>query len=126
MPTESEDRRGFSLGDPEVTLDRAAIENILAGPDGPVARALQVILTKAENAAKRRCPVDTGRLRASIGTRIERDGLGIVGVIGTNVEYAPPVEFGHTMPNGTVIPPVAFLRGGLDEALAGRSGFSVR
>jgi hypothetical protein len=121
MPTESEDRRGFSLGDPEVTLDRAAIENILAGPDGPVARALQVILTKAENAAKRRCPVDTGRLRASIGTRIERDGLGIVGVIGTNVEYAPYVEFGA---RGR--PPVAFLRGGLDEALAGRSGFSVR
>lgn len=42
--------------------------------------------------AKKRAPVDTGRLRNSIATEIERDGL--TGVVGTNVEYAPFVEWG--------------------------------
>lgn len=51
-------------------------------------------LTKAcllvENDAKRKCPVDTGQLRASITHEIE----GTTGVVGTNVEYAPYVEYG--------------------------------
>ena len=42
--------------------------------------------------AKRRAPVDTGRLRNSI-THEERDD-GLAAVIGTNVEYAPYQEFG--------------------------------
>lgn len=36
------------------------------------------------------CPVDTGRLRGSITSQVE----GGSAVIGTNVEYAPYVEFG--------------------------------
>jgi HK97 gp10 family phage protein len=43
-----------------------------------------------ENEAKRKCPVDTGQLRQSITHKIE----GNVGVVGTNVEYAPYVEYG--------------------------------
>lgn len=43
--------------------------------------------------AKRSAPVDEGRLRSSIGIlRSRPDGLGTV--IGTNVTYAPVVEFG--------------------------------
>ena len=44
-----------------------------------------------EYEAKRLCPVDTGRLRASITT--EKIDTATYGV-GTNVEYAPYVEFG--------------------------------
>lgn len=51
-------------------------------------------LTKAcllvENDAKRKCPVDTGQLRASITHEVE----GQTGIVGTNVEYAPYVEYG--------------------------------
>lgn len=47
-----------------------------------------------EGEAKELCPVDTGRLRASIASRVEIEDAKIVGIIGTNVEYAPDVEFG--------------------------------
>ena len=47
-----------------------------------------------EGEAKRLCPVDTGRLRASIASRVETEDSEIVGIIGTNVEYAPAQEFG--------------------------------
>ena len=43
-----------------------------------------------ENTAKMYCPVDTGQLRNSI-THMVTDN---VGYIGTNVKYAPYVEFG--------------------------------
>ena len=43
-----------------------------------------------ENEAKRKCPVDTGQLRQSITHNVEDN----VGTIGTNVEYAPYVEYG--------------------------------
>lgn len=48
-----------------------------------------------EGEAKRRCPVDTGRLRDSITTAasVEDDGK-IVARVGTNVEYAAAVEYG--------------------------------
>ena len=51
-------------------------------------------------------PVDTGRLRASINVKREF----LVKVIGTNVEYAPFVEYGQpegTGPNGG---PKPFMR----------------
>lgn len=44
--------------------------------------------------AKRLAPVDTGRLRASITPEIRQRGNTVQGVVGTNVVYAPPVEFG--------------------------------
>lgn len=43
-----------------------------------------------ENSAKENCPVDTGELRASIVSHI----VGNTGEVGTNVEYAPYVEYG--------------------------------
>lgn len=43
-----------------------------------------------QDAAKVKCPVDDGQLRQSITYEIE----GTKGIIGTNVEYAPYVEYG--------------------------------
>lgn len=45
-----------------------------------------------ENTAKELCPVDTGQLRGSISHTLTNGGK--TGEIGTNVEYAPYVEFG--------------------------------
>lgn len=47
--------------------------------------------------AQRIVPVDTGRLRASINVKREF----LVKVIGTNVEYAQPVEYGTPYREGT-------------------------
>ena len=49
---------------------------------------------KIANDAKARCPVDTGTLRASIQTDVEWSGNTCMGKVGTNVEYAPMVEYG--------------------------------
>jgi len=51
---------------------------------------LEAIGMEAEGYAKDECPVDTGRLRNSISHQIEDNEV----YIGTNVEYAPYVEFG--------------------------------
>lgn len=55
-----------------------------------ISNALEKACLVVENAAKEKCPVDTGRLRNSISHEVENDE----GIIGTNVEYAPYVEFG--------------------------------
>ncbi len=47
----------------------------------------------AEKYAKKRCPVDTGNLRNSIG-HVVVDGDSPAAYIGTNEEYAPYVELG--------------------------------
>ena len=47
-----------------------------------------------EGEAKRRCPVDTGRLRASITTETSIDEDQVIALVGTNVEYATAVEYG--------------------------------
>ncbi len=52
--------------------------------------ALEEACILVENDAKRLCPVDTGQLRSSITHEIEDN----VGVVGTNVMYAPYIEYG--------------------------------
>lgn len=62
---------------------------------------------KIEADAKRLAPVDTGRLRASINTDFEKDGL--AAEIGTNVEYAEFVEDGTSKsPAQPYMKPAAF------------------
>jgi hypothetical protein len=50
-----------------------------------------------EGKAKELCPVDTGRLRASIQHKINVDDFSVV--IGTNVPYAPYVEYMYDINN---------------------------
>lgn len=55
-----------------------------------VHNALEKACLLVENDAKTRAPVDTGNLRNSITHEVDDNE----GVVGTNVEYAPYVEFG--------------------------------
>lgn len=55
-------------------------------------RALEKIGLTAERYAANLCPVDTGRLRNSITSAVDSGEK--AAYIGTNVEYAPYVEFG--------------------------------
>ena len=84
--------RGGSIG--IVRFDQAALSALLTGPDGPVAKDLTRRALRVNATAKRLCAVDTGRLRASIAWRMERDWRGLCAIVGTNVSYAAPIEFG--------------------------------
>ncbi len=80
--------------------------------------ALQGAATEAalffEREAKLEAPFDTGRLKASIGHGPEgiwaetfHKGKGYFIDVGTNVEYAPYMEYGFTMSSGHV----AYIKG---------------
>lgn len=55
-------------------------------------RSVAITLINTDAQAKLWCPVDTGRLRASIKFRIYSNGLG--GIVGTTVGYGAYVELG--------------------------------
>ena len=63
-----------------------------------ISRAIEASLEEiglvAEGYAKRKCPVDTGRLRNSITHQVEAGERSGKVYIGTNVEYAEYVELG--------------------------------
>jgi len=59
-----------------------------------VRRAVERTRIDVQNEARRRAPVDTGRLRSSIVSRAEGSGRSVGYVIGTNVNYAAAVEYG--------------------------------
>ena len=60
-----------------------------------VEQAVNEACILVENDAKKRCPVDTGELRMSITHEIEETSENrTIGAVGTNLEYAPYVEFG--------------------------------
>lgn len=74
----------------EIEMKTDNSELIISEKDAAIIRALTIIGMKAENYAKKLCPVDTGRLRNSISHATDED----TAYIGTNVEYAPYVELG--------------------------------
>ncbi len=59
-----------------------------------VARAVDRTRIDVQNEARRRAPVDTGRLRSSIVSRAEGGGRSLGYVVGSNVNYAAAVEYG--------------------------------
>lgn len=59
--------------------------------DGPVNRYLDRSASKLQGVARKEAPKDTGRLTNSIGTETPNDR---VRSIGSNLDYAPHVEFG--------------------------------
>lgn len=82
----------------EVVVDLRALDKLAKGLKGyrkMLAKELQQALTRTlldiEATAKERCPVDTGRLRASITPDVVS---ATEGYVGTNVAYAAAVEYG--------------------------------
>lgn len=59
-----------------------------------VARLVVSTAYEIERDAKKAAPVDTGRLRASITRQVGKNERFPSAVVGTNVKYAPFVEFG--------------------------------
>ncbi len=77
-----------------LVLDQGAIDRLLNDPVGVVANALKRVAVQIESVAKRMCPVDFGRLRASITHFVRLTAEGLVAYIGSNVHYTQAVEFG--------------------------------
>lgn len=77
-------------GGVSVTQDNTG--QVVDGIGSAIGVALEEIGLLAENYAAKKCPVDTGNLRASITHEVD-DGDNAV-YIGTNVEYARYVELG--------------------------------
>lgn len=69
---------------------RAAVEKLQLRSTGD----LQRVAIAVQNEARQLCPVDTGRLRASIQHVMGEDDRGPYADVGTNVQYGPYVEYG--------------------------------
>jgi HK97 gp10 family phage protein len=67
------------------------IEDLRDDLERAIDRGVERTAIQVERSAKQNAPVDTGNLRASL--RFRQRALGSYAV-GTNVEYAPDVEFG--------------------------------
>jgi hypothetical protein len=80
------------MADVDVRLDEAAIRRLLAEQVTPLALdpAAEIVLA----GAKRLCPVDTGRLRESLHVEHGRDEQGEYRDVGSDLDYALPVEVG--------------------------------
>jgi phage gpG-like protein len=76
----------------EVTMTDKSAE-VLKAMKEQVALGLESIGQEAEGYAKDDVPVDTGRLRNSIAHTVDNAEQAVY--IGTNVEYAPYVEYGE-------------------------------
>lgn len=60
----------------------------------PMVQAMEQATLLVTRSAKILSPVDTGRLRASITPEVRPQDNNIIGVVGSNVEYAPYQELG--------------------------------
>ena len=79
------------------------LRRVLGGISDEVRQAVERTGIDVANEARRRAPVDTGRLRASIVSQPEYTGRKVGYAVGTNVNYGAAVEYG-TAPH--VIKPV--------------------
>lgn len=93
---------------PRVVLDNIALYQMLSGPSGPVWRDIHRRGNAVLNRARVLCPVDEGRLRASLSLEMRREGDEAVARVGTNLEYGLYVHEGTGIhgPRKTPIRPV--------------------
>ncbi len=61
----------------------------------------------AEGEAKQQTPINDGVLRGSITSKVTKEGNEMVGIVGTNLDYAPYQEYGTGIygPKGVPITP---------------------
>lgn len=60
----------------------------------PIARAVRDSVLIVQRDARKNSPVNTGMLRASILPEVAISGSEVTGVVGSNVKYAPFMEYG--------------------------------
>lgn len=70
------------------------LDKLVSGIDGDVKQIVQDEAQSIADEAKNLAPVDAGRLRESIQTRVIEENGEIAGEVYTNLDYAAYVEFG--------------------------------
>ena len=86
------------------TIRDNKVDDAIQAKDRAVEKALEMIGIQCENYASLLCPVDTGRLRASLTHDVRKSEEAVY--VGTNVEYAPYVELGHSQEVGRYVPAI--------------------
>lgn len=79
----------------EVQRKMIQVVSDLTGPR--MIRGMRDVTLKIQRDAMINAPVDTGRLRASITPSVKGNGREVMGVVGSNVKYAPYMELGTGM-----------------------------
>ena len=76
-------------------LNQKAVDRLLRSESGPVGQELGKRAAKVQACAKRKAPVDTGRLRNSIDWELRASlRTDLIARVGTNVHYAAHQEYG--------------------------------
>lgn len=94
-----------------INIDAAAVHALLASEHGPVFGVVERACIAVQGAASRTVHVVTGRLRASIDYVVTSDSRGLVGFVGSNVEYALYEELRHPYLRPALSAAAAHLRG---------------
>lgn len=88
----------------EVKITEDNVKEILAATDEAIYNALDIIGNVAADYAAGLAPVDTGNLRNSITSEVDMGEKAVY--VGTDVEYAPSIEFGHHQEVGRYVPAI--------------------
>lgn len=72
--------------------DLEALEDAV---DKHLVEALETWALLVESTAKSLAPVESGRLRSSIASETKQNGSTITSYVGSNVSYAPEIEYGR-------------------------------
>lgn len=88
----------------EIKITEDNTDAIIAATDEAIYNALEIIGNVAADYAAGLAPVDTGNLRNSITSEVDMDEKAVY--VGTAVEYAPSVEFGHHQQVGRYVPQI--------------------
>lgn len=77
-----------------IELQRKAEQMVSDLHGAPILDAMRDSVLVIQRDARINAPVDTGRLRASITPEITTNTQDVIGIVGSNVIYAPYQEFG--------------------------------
>lgn len=86
----------------EIKMDNR--KQILELTDEAINNALQIVGNKAADYAAGLAPVKTGNLKNSITSEVNESEKAVY--IGTNVDYAASIEFGHHQEVGRYVPAI--------------------
>lgn len=86
----------------EIKVDNT--KAILDATEQAIYNALDIVGSKAADYAAALAPVDTGNLKNSLTHEVAMDEQAVY--VGTAVEYAPYVEFGHHQEVGRYVPKI--------------------
>jgi phage gpG-like protein len=90
-------------------------QEIINATNEAIYNALEIIGAKAADYAAGKAPVDTGRLKNSLTHEVAMDEKAVY--VGTNVEYAPFVEYGHKTQSGKTVAGKPFLKPAIESHL---------